>query len=142
MIIYFDTSALVPLVVDEATTDAVTRLWRAADRVLSSRLIYVEARSALAMARRLGRLDDTRLRGAVVHLEALVGDLDVVEVTDELVHRAGGLAEAFGLRGYDAVHLASAELVRDPELFVASGDGSLVEAATSLGLGTANIRPT
>jgi predicted nucleic acid-binding protein len=139
LIVYFDTSALVPLVIDEATTEAVSRLWRDADRVLSSRLIYAEARSAVAMAQRLGRLSSSKLREAVVNLDALVVNLDVVEVTDELVRRAGGLADAFGLRGYDAVHLASAELVRDPDLFVASGDRPLVDAARSLGLGIANI---
>ncbi len=35
----------------------------------------------------------------------------IVDVSDTLIKRAGQLAEAFALRGYDAVHLASAVIV-------------------------------
>jgi hypothetical protein len=38
-----------------------------------------------------------------------MGDLDLVEVGAAVVHRAGELAELLALRGYDPVHLGSAE---------------------------------
>ena len=140
MIVYFDTSAIVPIVIEEETSAAGTRLWQQADRVISSRLVYAEARATLAMAGRLGRLDDQNLRDAVSGLESLVADLDMVEATDRLIRRAGELAESFGLRGYDPVHLASAELANDADLVVAAGDHSLLQAAKTLGLGIANLR--
>lgn len=52
MIAYFDTSAFVPLVIDEPSSPTAQRLWDIADRVVSVRLLYPETRAALAMARR------------------------------------------------------------------------------------------
>jgi uncharacterized protein len=140
LIVYFDTSAFVPIVVEEEASATAARLWSDADRVVSSRLLYAEARAALGMARRTGRLGGEQLREAVVTLEELVINLDVVEVTDILVRRAGTLAEDLRLRGYDAVHLASAEAITDADLVFASGDSALLEAATTLRLSVANLR--
>ena len=139
MIVYFDTSALVPIVVEEPTSATAARLWDGADRVVSSRLVYVEGRAALAMARRLGRCDERQLRTAVENFERLHAQLDLVEVTENLVGEAGELAEHFGLRGYDAVHLASARLLHDPELVLATGDRTLLEAARAAGIATADL---
>ena len=63
----------------------------------------------------------------------------MVEVTTELVRRAGALAESLGLRGYDAIHLASAEAVNDHDFVMATRDRALLQAARSLGLGVANL---
>jgi hypothetical protein len=41
------------------------------------------------------------------------------------------LAEVRRLRGYDAVHLAAAERVRDPDVVVTAGDGTLLDAAAA-----------
>jgi hypothetical protein len=43
------------------------------------------------------------------------------------------------LRGYDAVHLSSAEALADPDLVVASGDRALLRAAGERGLATAAV---
>ncbi|MGH8774906.1 MAG: type II toxin-antitoxin system VapC family toxin [Jiangellaceae bacterium] len=109
-------------------------LWDGADRVVSVRLVYPEGRSALAQANRLGRLTARQLRAAVTELDSRYEELDLVEVDDELAHRAGHLAETHGLRGYDAVHLAAAGRVRDPDLVVVAGDKALLDAATSDGM--------
>jgi hypothetical protein len=62
-------------------------------------------------------------------------DWDAVDLcVDELLLRAGVLAEEHGLRGYDSIHLASAELVNDRELVLAAGDRYLLEAGEALGL--------
>jgi len=50
----------------------------------------------------------------------------------------GRLAAAHGLRGYDAVHLASAEALAGRDLVLAAGDRALLAAATALGLATAS----
>ena len=139
MIVYFDTSAIVPIVIEEAESATACRLWDDADRVVSSRLAHAEARAALAMARRTGRLDGIGLRTAVIDFESLHEQLDIVEVTPELVRTAGSFAERFGLRGYDAVHLASAWLVQDGDVVVAAGDCDLLEAAQALGMATSNL---
>lgn len=62
--------------------------------------------------------------------------MDVVEVDDVVVTRAGVLADELALRGYDAVHCASAEQLSDADLVVASGDQCLLRALTEIGLAT------
>jgi hypothetical protein len=49
------------------------------------------------------------------------------------------LAEQLNLRGYDAIHLASARLVDDPEMVLAAGDQSLLAAARAVGMATADL---
>ena len=139
MIVYFDTSALIPLLVEEPGSALAARLWDEADRVTSSRLAYAEARAALAQAQRAGRLDVPGLRAAAEGLETLVDGLDLVEVSTAVVWRAGELAERLALRGYDAVHLSSAEALADPDLVLASGDRALLRAAGERGLSLIHI---
>ena len=137
MIAYFDTSALVPLLVDEPGTDAATVLWNEADRIAGVRLVYAEGCAAFAMAVRTGRIGHSELRESIEGLDHLYQQMDVVEVSDALVRRAGALAEVHSLRGYDAVHLAAAEtLIAEDVVFVA-GDDPLCQAAESVGLAVA-----
>ena len=140
MIAYFDTSALVPLIVVEPVSPRAASLRDGADRVVSVRLVYREGRAALAQARRLGRLTASQLRAAVTELDSKYEEFDLVEVADELARRAGYLAEAHALRGFDAVHLAAAERVRDPDLVVVAGDEALLSAATAEGMSIAAVR--
>ncbi len=134
MIAYFDTSALIPLVIEEPGSELAARLWDEADHLVSVRLVYTEAGAALAQARRMGRVTPRQLRGLVDSIDSLYEQLDRLDVDEILVRRAGELAEQLGLRGYDAVHLAGAERLNDPQLVLVAGDGALLEAATELGL--------
>ena len=134
MIGYFDTSALIPLLIEEPGSDHAGRMWDAAERVVTVRVAYAEGRAALAQARRLGRLSARGHRSARVAFEDVWVQLDRVEVTAALAQRAGDLAEQLALRGYDAIHLAAAETVADPDLVFVAGDGPLCDAAAALGL--------
>ena len=134
-IAYFDTSAIVPLIVEEAGSDEAKRLWRDAERVTSARVVYAEGHAALASAARLGRLPAARLRAAIGELVSHYEELHLVEISDRLVRRAGALAEEYTLRGYDSIHLAAAELSRgDDALVFVAGDGGLCAAAERIGL--------
>jgi predicted nucleic acid-binding protein len=139
VIAYFDTSAVVPLLITEPGSARAASLWDSADRVVSVRLIYPETRAALAQAERLGRLTARQLRDAVTAFDSLFEEIDLAEVDDALARRAGDLAEARRLRGYDAVHLAAADRVRDPNVVVIAGDGALLDAATAEGLMVAEL---
>jgi predicted nucleic acid-binding protein len=139
VIAYFDTSAVMPLLIAEPGSDRAASLWDGADRVVSVRLVYPEARAALAQAERLGRLTARQLRNAVTGFEALFEQIDLVEVDDVLARRAGELAEVRQLRGYDAVHLAAADRVRDPNVVMITGDGALLAAATAEGMAVAEL---
>jgi uncharacterized protein len=139
VISYFDTSALVPLIVAEPGSSAARELWNGASRVASVRLVYPETRAALAQAHRGRRLNSRQLRSAVAVLEELFAQLDVVDVDDDLARHAGELAEVHGLRGYDAIHLAAADRLHDDELVLAAGDQDLLAAAQRLGMNTAAV---
>jgi predicted nucleic acid-binding protein len=140
VIAYFDTSAVVPLLVAEPGSARAASLWAGADRVVSVRLMYPETRAALAQAERRGRLTARQLRDAVTGFDSLFEEIDIVEVDHALARRAGELAEARQLRGYDAVHLAAADRVHDPSVVVVAGDGALLDAATAEGMTVAVLR--
>lgn len=79
MIAYFDTSALIPLLIEEPTSVVAARFWDDATRLASVRLLYPEARAALALAHRMERLTSSQLRAAVGGLELLDRQVDHVE---------------------------------------------------------------
>jgi uncharacterized protein len=138
VIAYLDTSAIIPLLVDEPGSDTATQLWDSADRKVSVRLLYVEARAALAQAQRLGRIT-ARQRGTLVAaLDGLYAQLDRIEVDEPLVQHAGALAQEHGVRGYDAVHLAAAARIAGAETVFVSGDRAQCAAAARIGLAVAN----
>jgi uncharacterized protein len=139
VIAYIDTSAVVPLLVAEPGSARAATLWDGADRVVSVRLIYPETRAVLAQAERLGRLTARQLRDAVTEFDSLFEEIDLIEVDDALARRAGELAEVRQLRGHDAVHLAAAVRVHDPNVVVIAGDRALLEAATAEGMTVAKL---
>lgn len=139
MIAYFDTSAVVPLLIEEVGTPTAAELWEHAERLVSVALLRVEARAALAQASRLGHISPRQLRTANTELAALVDQLDLLEVDDDLITEAGDVAEERALRAYDAIHLAGAQRARDSDLVVVAGDRALLEAARVAGMATAAL---
>lgn len=137
MIAYFDTSAIVPLVIDEATTEMCNRLWTESTRVVSVRLLYPEARAARARAERMGRLTRSQLDAAAAELDTLMDEIDIIELGADIARSAGQLAQQHGLRGYDAVHLAAALAVNDDDFVLVTGDLELAAAAKAAGMATA-----
>ena len=136
MITYVDTSTLIKLVIDEDGSDRAGTIWTSADTVASVALIVVEARAALAAAKRGRRLTAEQLTEARQEIDALLAELHIVEATEELIAEAADLAEDDALRGYDAVHLAAALLVGATVL--SSADTDLCAAAERRGLHIAN----
>ena len=92
-------------------------------------LIHPEGRAALAAARRGGRLADKDHARALADFEDVVSDLALIGVDEPLARNAGALAEEFELRGYDAVHLATALTLREDEVTLVTWDGDLAVAA-------------
>jgi predicted nucleic acid-binding protein len=81
----------------------------------------------------MGRIDTDTLRSAVCAIEDLHAELRVIGIDDALARSAGELAELHGLRGYDAVHLASAISVEDAGLVTVTWDHDLADAAVACG---------
>ena len=103
--------------------------------IVSSRLLYVKTAAALARARRMGWLTDEAHTESVALLDRLWSDIDLTEVDEVVVTQAARLAGELGLRGYDAVHCASAEQLDDDHV-VACGDQQLLDALATLDMAT------
>ncbi len=136
MAIYLDTSALVKLYVFEDGRDIVHAAVRASEDVTSSTVAYAEARAALARKRNGGDLDEEGLHKAVAGLNQDWPTFATLEVTDPIARYAGELAQKHALRGYDAVHLASALTFADgfERLYFLSFDKRLNDAARETSL--------
>ena len=138
MILYLDSSALVKRYVAEEGSEEVAA-WSAEAEALATALVArVEVPAALAKAQRMGVLTAGGFRRAIQAFAEDWPDLVHLPFTEALASRAADLAVAHGLRGYDAVHLASAllltELVDAPVAF-AVFDRTLGKAAQAEGLG-------
>jgi len=96
--------------------------------------LFAEARAGLASAHRSGRSTSAAHAEAVGTLELLWDELDAIDVSEPIARRAGELAETHALRGYDAIHLASAEAILDEGDVMVVSDTRLAEAAASIGI--------
>ena len=106
---------------------------------MSVRIAYVEAAAAIAQARRLGRLTRAQQREALRILDDTWDQLQLRNIDEPLVHRAGALAELYTLRGYDATHCAGAESINDADVVAASGDTQLLAAWRALNINTLDV---
>ena len=107
MTLYLDTSSLVKLYVAEAGSEVVRQLVDDANVVATSVVAYAETRAALARLRREGVLTVSKLTSAKRELVEQWPTYVSLDATDSLCRAAGNLAEKYGLRGFDSIHLAS-----------------------------------
>lgn len=133
---YVDTSVLIPLLAAEPTSAPCAEFWRAADAVVSCRIVYAEAAAALAGIERSGRLTAAGYRRGRATMDALYAEFEIIDVDDALVRHAADLAHRLRLRGYDAVHCAAAAQLDEPDLVAGSGDQRLLAAWRDLGVAT------
>lgn len=113
-------------------------LWETGHPAASSILVYPEGRAALAAALRAGRLTADEHRMALRDFEAMRRELLQVGIDEPLAQHAGELAGDLGLRGYDAVHLASALALGAGTTFV-TWDSDLRRAAMKSGCAVAPV---
>ena len=130
-IVYFDTSALVKLLVEEPDSDIVAALWDGCDVAVSSRLAYPEVCAALVAAGRNRDLGQEALATCRQVWQRLWTELRPVELTARVAETAGRLAERRHLRGADAVHLASALEIGIPHPVMAVWDRRLHAGAVA-----------
>jgi predicted nucleic acid-binding protein len=137
MIVYLDTSALAKRYLSEEASTEVERFVAGAERVGTSIVARVEVVSAIARARRQKLLNEQ----PAASLRALFEDqwpfIVRLSLNESTVARACSLVWELGLRGYGAVHLASAlawrEAIAESPVF-ATFDKALGKAARAQGL--------
>ena len=79
----------------------------------TSLIAYAEARSAFARRLRENAYSSKDYSRLCSQFELDWENFLTIHVTREIVRMAGDLAEKHSLRGYDAVHLASAVMLRE-----------------------------
>jgi predicted nucleic acid-binding protein len=132
LILYLDTSSIVKLYLTEANSSDVKKWAEEAEIVATCRIAYPEMISALTRRYRGGDLSKPDYDLLVKTFGAEWPHFAVVDF-DEI--SAGRLAKIHGLRGFDAVHLATAKqlMSSQPHIAIAfsSFDGDLNKAAAA-----------
>ena len=138
MIAYLDASALVKRYVAEVGSSEVNGLIGVAEALGTAVISRAEVSAALARAVRVKSVSKDAGTSALRAFTADWDNLIRLQLTEVLVARAAALAWEHGLRGYDAVHLATALFWRetlDEAVTVATYDRELWKSAKISGLG-------
>jgi uncharacterized protein len=132
LILYLDTSSLVKLYISEAHSSLVVSWVEESEIVATCRVAYPEMISALNRRFRSGDLTKKDYDLVVKHFSE---EWERFAVIDFDPIKAGNLAAMHGLRGFDAVHLSAALLLKssrsEPETVFSSFDQKLNEAASA-----------
>ena len=140
MILYLDTSSLLKLFLEEEGSEPIKRIASEAQGITTSIIAYAESRAALARARRTGRLTDDSYRASVELFEEGWSSYIPIGVSDPIVRLAGDLAEKHLLKGFDAIHLASAVTLQQESgepISFSAWDQLLMRTAAAEGLAVA-----
>ena len=127
------------LYVEEPGSGSVRDAVRDAQLAVCHLVAYAETRAALAEKRRMGEFSQREFSSCKSELERTWQRFERIGVDETLVRQAGELADRFGLRGYDSVHLAAAETISrvagsSVEFRFAAFDDGLKKAAAELGM--------
>jgi predicted nucleic acid-binding protein len=136
-IVYVDTSALMKQYVGEAGSSQTIAFLREADYLGSSILVKVELVAAIAKVLRMNLFDPESANAMVSQFNEDSINLQIISVDHAVVRRAANLAWELQLRGYDAIHLASALVWREDlgeEIILATFDRQLWDAAHKVNL--------
>jgi predicted nucleic acid-binding protein len=134
---YLDTSALVKRFLFEPGSARVRGLTESSRDIAIATVGYAEIYAALNRKRRDGDLSRAEYNQAAERFEMHWRSYFRVPLHDDILDLARALTERHPLRGFDAIHLASALSLRqalDEEIAFAAADHRLLQAAASEGL--------
>ena len=135
MNVYVESSAVVAWLLAEPESGAVGTVLAESAHLVASDLTLCETRRALVRHEAVGRLSSDAARERRAALRSLARPWALLDIGPEVLDRAGEPFPAEPVRSPDAIHLASALLVRShiPDLIVLSLDHRLRSAAEGLG---------
>lgn len=137
MIVYYDTSALIKRYVEEENTDRVDHLWQASDNRATSVVSFAETAAAFSRRLREGTVPSQKYREIMGALKEDLETFTLVYIARVLNNIIEALVSRHSLRGFDAIHLASAVRLKGSTsvpIQFACFDHSLTEAARVEGL--------
>lgn len=113
MILYCDTSALIKRYVEEEGTDSIDSLWASSLAIATSVVAFAETLSTFNRKLREGVLSE---REYAATLKAFKNDFEsfiLASVTPLLNAEIERLVRLYPLRGFDAIHLSSALMIKN-----------------------------
>lgn len=139
MILYLDTSALVKKYFDEKTSAEVISAWKSSLGIATSAVAYAELLAAVYRKASQVKVNKARIENIVGVFKEDWSSFIIVEVDNRLNETIHNVIARHALRGFDAIHLASAltigPAISDDFLF-AGYDDRLNQAARAEGLQT------
>lgn len=137
MILYCDTSALIKRYVEEEGTESVDYLWDSALAIVTSIVAFAEALSAFNRKLREGILTHKEYLETVKSFKKDYNHLILVPINNDLNTLIEDFVGRHPLRGFDAIHLASAITFtqsENVEMVFACFDDALNQSALKEGL--------
>ena len=139
MILYLDTSALLKKYFKELGSEDIIESWQAATEIAISSVGYAETMASIHRKRREIQTSPKTFSPVFESFQKDWESFIRIEVADNLNESINRITAAYPLRGFDAIHLASALLINErvPEGFLfACFDNALLKAAQGEGLET------
>jgi len=140
---FWDSSAVIPLLVPETMSASIQRLFEEDPTIVAWWATEIECTSAIARRQRQGQLREELASDAFVRLGALRAGWHEVEPSEEIRESAMRLLRVHDLRTADALQLAAAFFVaeaRPSTLEFISLDERLVAAARREGFLTTKLK--
>ncbi|PIP41521.1 MAG: VapC toxin family PIN domain ribonuclease [Desulfobacterales bacterium CG23_combo_of_CG06-09_8_20_14_all_51_8] len=137
MILYLDTSALIKRYFQEIFSEAVSSRWMQSEAVVTSAVAYAETIATIFRKKNKSDLSDMAVENIVSAFKRDWSAFIQVEVTNDLNDYIDRVVQKHSLRGFDAIHLASALVIHEKlplHFFFACFDQKLNHAARIEGL--------
>ena len=112
MIAYFDSSSIVKWFFDEVHMDLARDARDRAEVCCTSLLAYAEVLSAINRAWRADRCLKSEMEIVRGEFQRIWPDFIWIRVDERLMYQSGQIILGHGLKGFDAIHLASAILLK------------------------------
>lgn len=133
MIAYFDSSSIVKWFFDEQYADLARDIRDAKSIAFTSFIAFPEVMSAINRAWRGGQCLKKEMEIIRSEFHRIWPDFKWIKVTESLMYHAGQLVFTYNLKGFDAIHLASALLLMEEgegvDIFFSCFDKRLNQAA-------------
>lgn len=135
MTIYAETSAVLRWLFAETDGATVRAALETASKVVTSRLTSIETRRVVQRAEREGRVTAAQAADLRAIFAQAASTWAVLEISDEVARRAEAGFPVEPVRTLDAIHLASALLLREalPDLAIVTADERVRANAHALG---------
>ena len=137
MILYLDTSAILKRYFQEPFSEELAVTWNSAEAIVSSSVAYAETMATIYRKKKETGLDSKIIQETIETFKTDWNSFIQVKVTNDLNSYLDNMLKKYALRGFDAIHLASAFTIYGQipwDFFFACFHHTLNQAAKQEGL--------